>query len=57
MIFDVNMGKNFRIKSRFVADGHKTNTPEAITYSSVVSRDTVWIPMKIAVLNNLDVLA
>ena len=21
------MGENFRIKSRFVADGHKTNTP------------------------------
>ena len=36
MIFDVNMGENFRIKVRFFADGHKTNTPAAMTYSSVV---------------------
>ena len=33
MVFDVKMGKNFRIKSRFVSDWHNTKTPAAITYS------------------------
>ena len=41
MIFDVNMGENFRIKSQFVADGHDPQTPEAMTCSSVVSRDSL----------------
>ena len=33
MIFDVKMGKNFRRKVQFVADGHKTKNPAAKTYS------------------------
>jgi hypothetical protein len=41
MIFDVKMGENFRRKARFMADGHKTQTPAAMCYSSVVSRDSV----------------
>ena len=41
MTFDINMGKDFRRIARFVADGHKTKNPEAMTYSSVVSRDSV----------------
>jgi hypothetical protein len=57
MIFDVKMGENFRRKARFVADGHKTKTPAAMTYSSVVSRDSVRIALTIAALNDLDVLA
>jgi hypothetical protein len=57
MIFDVKMGENFRRKARFVADGHKTQTPAAMTYSSVVSRDSVRICLLIAALNDLDVLA
>jgi hypothetical protein len=57
MIFDVKMGENFRCKARFVADGHKTQTPAAMTYSSVVSRDSVRIALTIEALNNLDVLA
>ena len=56
MIFDVKMGKNFRRKARFVADGHKTKTPEEMTYSSVVSRYSVRIELTIAALNDLDVL-
>ena len=56
MIFDVKMGKNFRRKARFDADGHKTKTPEVMAYSLVVSRDSVWIAMAISVLNELDVL-
>ena len=56
MIFDVKMGKNFRIKAQFVADGKNTKTPEAMAYSSVVSRDSVWIALPISSLNDLDVL-
>ena len=57
MIFDVNMGKTFRIKAWFVADGHNTNAPVEMTYLSVVSRDSVQIALTIAELNDLDVLA
>jgi hypothetical protein len=56
-IFDVKMGENFRRKARFVADGHKTTTPAAMTYSSVVSRDSVRIALTIAALNDLDIMA
>ena len=57
MIFDIKMGENFRRKARLVADGHKTATPNAITYSSVVSRDSVRIALTIAALNDLKVLS
>ena len=57
IIFDVNMGKKFRRKARFFADGHKTNNPAATTYSSVLSRELFRISLTIAVLNELDVLA
>jgi hypothetical protein len=33
MIFDVKVGKNFRRKARFIADGRKTKTPAAMNYS------------------------
>jgi len=55
MIFDVKMSENFRRKARFVAGGHTTQTPDVITYSSVVSRDSVRLCFLIAALNNLDV--
>ena len=51
------MGENFRRKARMVAGGHTTEAPSSITYSSVVSRDSVRIALTIAALNNLDVLA
>jgi hypothetical protein len=57
MIFDVKMGENFRRKARFMAEGHKTKTPAAMCYSSVVSRDSVRIALTIAALNGLDILA
>ena len=56
MIFYANMGEKFRRKAWFVADGHKTKNPVAMAYSSVVSRDLVKIALKIASLNDLDVL-
>ena len=57
MIFDIKMGENFRRKARVVADGHRTEAPAALTYSSVVSRDSVQIALTIAALNDLKVLA
>ena len=57
MIFDVNMGKNFRRKAQFVVYGHKTKTPAAMNYSSVVYRESVRIARTIAALKELDVLA
>ena len=57
MNFDVKMGENFRRKARFVADGHKTKTPAAMTSASVVSRDSVRIALTIAAPNDLDIMA
>lgn len=58
LIFDVKMGENLRCKARFVAGGHTTEVPESlITYSSVVSRDSVQIALTIAGLNGLKVMA
>ena len=44
-------------KARYVAGGHLTEVPTSMTYSSVVSRDTVRIGFLIAALNGLDILA
>jgi Reverse transcriptase (RNA-dependent DNA polymerase) len=57
MIFDVKLGENFHRKARFVAGGHTTDTPASITYSSVVSRDSVRIALLVAALNDLDLKA
>ena len=56
LIFDIKMGENFRRKARMVAGGHKTEVPHSLTYSSVVSRDSVRIAFTIAALNDLKVL-
>lgn len=55
LIFDVKM--DFTRKARFVAGGHMTNPPPEITYSSVVSRDSVRIAFLLAALNDIDLLA
>ena len=57
MIFDIKLGENFRRKARLVADGHKTSTPSSVTYSTVVSRDSVRMCLTIAALNGLDIQA
>ena len=54
MIFDVKM-EDFCRKSRLVAGGHTTDTPAAITYASVVSRESVRLALMIAALNSLEV--
>ena len=56
LVFDVKLGENFRRKARYCADGHKTGAPASVTYSTVVSRDSVRILLLIAALNELDVL-
>jgi hypothetical protein len=55
IIFDIKM--DLTRKARFVAGGHTTETPMSITYSSVVSRDSVRIAFLIAALNDLDIMA
>jgi len=55
LIFDVKM--DFMRKARYVAGGHMTDPPSSITYSSVVSRDSVRIAFMIAALNEIDILA
>ena len=55
MVFDVKI--DFTHKARFVAVGHLTDAPDSITYSSVVSRDSVRIFLLLAELNGLDIMA
>ena len=57
LIFDVKLGENFRRKARLVCQGNRTETPSSVTYSSVVSRDSVRICLTIAALNDLQVMA
>ena len=57
IVFDVKLGEGFRRKARLVAGGHVTDAPSSITYSFVVSRDSVRIALLVAALNDLDVLA
>jgi len=60
MIYEIKMldsAGHFRRKARLVAGGHTTETPAALTYASVVSRDSVRIALTVAALNDLDVLA
>jgi hypothetical protein len=55
LIFDVKM--DFTRKARFVAGGHMTNPPAEITYSSVVTRDSIRLAFLIAALNDIKILA
>jgi hypothetical protein len=57
IIFDIKMDGKFTRKARLVADGHTTRAPASITYSSVVSRDSVRIVLMLASLNDLEVFA
>jgi len=55
MIFDVKL--DLTRKARFVAGGHWTDPPTQVTYSSVVTRESVRIAFTIAALNNLEILS
>jgi hypothetical protein len=54
MIFDVKM-EDFRRKARFFSDGQTTYTPHAMTYASVLSRESVRIALTLSYFNDLDV--
>ena len=56
-VFDIKLGENFRRKARLVGGGHTTDPPSSLTYSSVVSRDSVRILLLVAALNDLNILA
>jgi len=55
IVFDIKM--DFTRKARFVAGGHVTEAPAAMTYSSVVSRESVRLGFMITALNDLDIMA
>jgi hypothetical protein len=55
MIFNAKM--DLTRKAHFVAGGHMTETPTSITYSSIVSRDSVRIAFLIAALNDIEIMA
>jgi hypothetical protein len=54
MIFDVRMD-DFHRNARFVAGGHTTYTPHAMTYANGVSRESVMIAPTLTALNDMDV--
>jgi hypothetical protein len=56
LVFDVKLDENFRRKAQYCADGHKSGAPASVTYSTVVSRDSMRILLTIAALNDLDIL-
>ena len=57
MIFDIKMNGRFTRKARYVANGHTTDPPYSITYSRVVSRDSIRIAFNLADLNGVEIRA
>ena len=55
MIFDIKMGGKFTHKARLVAGVHKMTPLFFITYSSVVTRESVRLAFLISGLNNIDI--
>jgi hypothetical protein len=55
MVFDIKM--DFSLTARFLAGGHTTEAPTSMTYSSVVSRESVRLAFLIAALNDIDIMS
>jgi hypothetical protein len=55
IVFDIKM--DFTRKAWFVAGGHTTEAPSSITYSSVVSRDSIHLAFLIAALNDINIMS
>ncbi len=53
VVWDVKM--DFTQKARYVAGGHHIDPPKSITYSSVISHESVQIALFLAALNDMDV--
>ena len=56
-IFDIMIIGKFTKKDRFVAGGHMTEPPSRMTFSNVVTRESVRIAFLLTGLNKLDVQA
>ena len=56
MVFDIKM-EDFCRKAHLVAGVHMTHTLETITYSSIITGETVHIALTMAELHNLEVKA
>ena len=56
IISDIKLVENFRRKARYIDGGHKTDTPPHVTYSSVVSRDSIIIILFIAAVNEVEIV-
>ena len=56
LIYDVKLAENFRRKTAFVASGHLMDLPSFITYSTVVSWDSVRILLLVSALKDLEVM-
>ena len=52
----MKISESFRRKARFVADGRLVETQASISYSKVVSRDSVRILLLATALDDLDVM-
>jgi len=55
LVFDIK-SDTLAWKAQFVAGGHLTDPPKELTYSSVVSRDSIQLFFLIAALNDVNVL-
>jgi Reverse transcriptase (RNA-dependent DNA polymerase) len=55
MVFEIKM--DFTQKARYVAGGNTMEPPAEVTYSSVVSRESIRIGFLIAALNDLEICA
>lgn len=56
-VFDIKMDGNFTRMARLVAGGQTTETPVTMTYSSVVSCDSIGIAFLLGALNDLKICA
>jgi hypothetical protein len=55
IVFDIKI--DFTRKACFMAGGHTTTAPSSITYSSVVSHDSIHLAFLIAALNDIDIMS
>ena len=57
MIFDIKMDGKFTEEEILMADVHTKSPPLSLTYSGVVSRESVRIVFLLASINYLDIFA
>ena len=57
MIVDIKMDGRFTRKACYVAGVHITDPPSSITYSSIMSRDSIIIAFTLAALNGVEIRA